>query len=100
MSEETVEEIDLKKMIVIDHQSLFTFIWKCIDIFCCLMSGYFYAWIGCFGIKDDQKWLKDVNLALEVIFTISILLRFITDYIPLGETTPVKNISLISEKYL
>ena len=52
-SEDEIEAIDFKKLIVFNHQGTFIQVWNCIDIFCCLMSGYVYAWIGCFGIKED-----------------------------------------------
>ena len=99
-SEDEIEAIDFKKMIVFNHQGMFIQVWNCIDIFCCLMSGYVYAWIGCFGIKKDVYILSLINITLEVIFTLSIIIRFLTDYVPLGENTPVKDIFLIGERYI
>jgi hypothetical protein len=94
-------------------------IWTIFDISCCLASSYFYLWLATFG--EDQKGAtcypdmskaeraqfdKDgattlqMVLAFEIIFLISIITKFLTDYRPDGETEHVKSLTKISSRYL
>lgn len=97
-------------------------IWTVFDIMCCLASSYFYLWLATFG--EDQKGAKtnqcypnmskaekaqfdqdgaatyQIVLAFEIIFLVSIITKFLTDYRPDGETEHVKSLTKISSRYL
>jgi len=56
-----------------------------IDILSCMVSSYSYIWIAYFG--DESPWNGPFKLTIifEIIFSISILLKFITTFIEPGE---------------
>lgn len=83
------------------HDSKFSAIWSTFEIFCCLTSSYIYAWVSCFGTEGGISYdhLHVMIIVYELIFFLSIVKKFITDYIPDGETNPVKDLGLIRERY-
>jgi len=92
------ENSGIAKYLIINSRGYLSAVWGGIDLICCLTSSYFYAWIGCFGNKEDS-WFRLVDIIFETIFTISILVRFTTDFIPEGNTTPVKDHFKIAKRY-
>jgi len=66
-----------------------------------LTSSYFYAYIAAFGVPKTNSNLFYTNLFYEGIFSLQILLEFITDYRPQGTfSKPVRDLSKISSRYL
>ena len=67
-----------------------------LDTVCCLVSSYIYAFLACFGHEEGRStteyWIEG---AFELIFVISIVKNFVTDFIPQGGIVPEKNIMLI-----
>ena len=115
------KEFDLTGYFIIKHEGYFSMIWTVFDILCCLASSYIYLWLATFG--EDQKaagtlcypdmnesqreqFNKDASstytlvLAFEIIFLISIITKFLTDFRPDGETEHVKSLTKISSRYL
>ena len=82
-SERCERDGDFFHHLIFDHKSVFIQCWDVLDTALSLISGYLYAWIACFGI--DYYGLFATAIVFEVIFTISIMLRCVTDYIPAGE---------------
>ena len=79
------KEDDCFHHLIMDHKSVGIQCWDILDTACSLVSGYFYAWISCFGIANEYYDLLVTAIIFEVIFSISIMLRFVTDYTPAGE---------------
>ena len=94
------EVVDWSKLLVFDEKSKFSTYWNGIDIFTCIISSYFYAYLGCFGQDALNQEVEILVMCFESIFVITLLKHFITDYTPDGEQTPVTNIKKISIRYL
>ena len=72
-----------------------------LDTFCCLASSYMYAFLACYGHESERStsefWLEG---AFELIFFISIVKNFLTDFKVPGETYSEKRITVIANRYL
>lgn len=77
-----MERITYKDLFILSHKGKFIQNWERFDTLCCLYSGYLYAWVACFGITPDSKTLFINTVFVESVFAISIITRFLTDYIP------------------
>jgi len=62
-----------------------------LDVALCLLSGYVYSWLACFGTDSETNGPFMITVVFEIIFTISLILKFVTSYVPDGETIPVTN---------
>lgn len=74
--------------------------WRSINIFCCLTSSYFYAFMAAFEDPAPGSFLQKINVIFEIVFLISMFLQFLVEYTPPGQLVPVKDISMISMRYL
>ena len=86
-------------MIIISRNSKGLLVWNAIHIIACLASSYLYAYIAAFSHSGTDTF-NEVIVAFEIIFFISFCLNFITDYKEEGATLPVKDIGLISLRYM
>lgn len=91
----SIDNFDLKNFVIIDHQGKFSSIWSVIDTLCCLTSSHVYAWVACFGCSDNK-----VLIYFEIVFTLTIMKNFTTDFIPEGYNFPCRSHSEIAHKYL
>lgn len=78
--------------------------WNVIDLICSIISSYLYGWMAVFGqIEADgtkNYFVIYADYTFFVIFSITILITFVTDYKPQGETQSVKNLEKIAKRYL
>ena len=74
--------------------------WRSLNIFCCLTSSYFYAFMAAFEDPAEGSFLYVINIIYEIIFLISILIQFLVEFTPPGQIVPVKDITQISLRYL
>lgn len=51
-------------------------------------------------INNDNIALYYISVFFETVFSISIIMRFLTDFIPPGETLPVRDFEKIYTRYL
>ena len=88
------------KFIIIRQNNPVYSVWSAFNVFCCLFSSYFYAYMAAFENPKagDIKFLAFYGF--ELVFLISFLLNFIVEYTPEGSSIPVNDISLISVRYL
>jgi len=70
-----------------------------IDVTVCLLSGYVYSWLACFGTDSPTNNPFKCTLIFEIIFTFSIIFKCVTSYVPEGETVPVTNHKEIFQNY-
>ena len=70
-------------------------VFNCIDITCCLISSYTYAWIAFFGNDSPTNAPLKITISFEIIFSLSIMFKFMTTFIEEGETNPETNHTLI-----
>ena len=81
---------------------MFMSFWKPLIPIACLLSSHFYAYASFFGLKwhkDDTSmgslnWVTDY--VLFAIFTIDIIVNFITEYCDVGEIEPCRDLEKIS----
>lgn len=90
------DNIDFLDLIILDHDCQLVQIWYFLFLVSCLTSGYFYGWIALFGIEEDDRHFKTAIYVYESIFSIWIVINFLTEYIPEGEVIPVRNLTAIS----
>jgi len=93
------KEIKLDKIFLISHENLFIKFFNILDITCCIGSSYVYAWIAYFGNDSPTNSPYKITIAFESIFTLSILLKFVTTYVKEGETMPETSHKLIFLNY-
>lgn len=64
--------------------------WNVIDLICSIISSYLYGWLAVFGTIDatgkTNYGLIYADTTFFVIFSITILITFVTAYTPQGET--------------
>ena len=86
--EEKESEFDLKSLLLISESSLILVFWKPLEIFSYLLSSYYYAWLMSFSSQIES--LSPMQIFWESIFLISMIINFLTEYTPDGETKPVR----------
>lgn len=94
------DDEEIFRHLIFGHKSSFIQFWDVLDTAASLLSVYIYAWIACFGIAEGSPGLIYISILFEVIFSLSIILRFITDYTPAGETQPEREFTKIYTRYL
>ena len=87
-------------MIVLDHDGVFVAFLTLMNIILCLLSSYFYVWMGTFGEEHTHWAILFATTCLEYIFSGLMICKFITSYQIQGETEIVKSIHSISMRYL
>ena len=73
----------LKFIIISQHNPVYT-LWSGFNVFCCLTSCYFYAYMAAFENPTTGDFKSDVFVGFECIFFISFALNFIVEYTPEG----------------
>ena len=53
-----------------------------------------------FGLEDDNYRAKAVIIIFETIFFINMIVNFLTEYVPEGEVCPIRDLKIISKRYL
>jgi len=77
--------------------------WKLFHIICCVLSSYLYAYIaggGDDGIEKTTDYPFVMTSFFETVFTISILLNFVTAYTPEGSSHLITSHGKICRRYL
>jgi len=90
--EEEEFNLNFTKMVVLSEKGAFVQAWTIINMFSCLISSYIYSWMAAFGHKSGYQDLIPFIIIFEVIFSVHIVIKLITDYTPEGETMPVRNL--------
>jgi hypothetical protein len=74
--------------------------WNYFDISICIISSYVYTLLAAFGYNPENSPLMNAMFWFDFYFFMRILKGFFTDYLPLGETFPEKNLLKIVLRYL
>ena len=92
---EDKDDFDIAKILIIHHENTLLAYFNFIDIACCLISSYAYVWLAYFGTDSETNQPFFLTLSFEIIFTLSIIFKFMTTFIEEGETMPETNHGLI-----
>ena len=76
--------MSFQEFIVISEDNRVYLWWRSINIFCCLTSSYFYAFMAAFENPKSGSFLSNINIAFECIFLISLMIQFLVQYTPPG----------------
>lgn len=96
-----ISKKSITQLIILKHDNKFLEFWSFLNIFSCLTSSYFYAYISAFGVPEVGSVLSVIVFTYEIIFFIKMMLCFITEYKPEGDLAePVRDIQEISMIYL
>ena len=93
----------LSSMIIISENGNFMVIWNMANIVLSIVSSYTFIWLAAFGElshQEDGNFTYYLNMLFEVFFFVSMMLRFITDFVEEGGTEPVRDLKIISKRYL
>ena len=80
---------------LIPFDSPFIMAWDALDTSICLLSAYVYSWLTCFGTDSETGGPYALTVLFETIFTISMILKLLTSYLPDGEVVPITDHRLI-----
>lgn len=86
--------------IVIDMDNQVYLLWKMFVTTCCVVSSYLYAFIAAFENPNPGEMLFNITVFFESVFLVSICVNFLVSYEPDGEDYKVKDLTLISQRYL
>ena len=76
-----LDKFDFFKFIIFDHEGIFITVWKLIDVPLCLMSSWSYMYMTVFAIEGvDVSYMESWSSFLELFFTASMILGFLTDF--------------------
>lgn len=104
LSDDPLDHFDFWKLIILDQSSIFCLFWNVFEVLCCIISSYMYAYMAAFGIHNNDVTINvDLRIAdifFFVVFTISILMNFLRDFVPEGETQACKDLKKIAQRYL
>lgn len=86
--------------LILSQNSWFTNFWFGIDILSCIISSYLYAYMGTFGSNSLTTTGDRMVTFFEVVFVLSIIINFTTEYKPDGISKPVRDFKKIAIRYL
>lgn len=102
--DEDVENDEEKSVIsyfIISRKNRLLGVWYFGYIVCCLLSSYFYIYIAAFHHKEDSgNWWFGAEITFELIFFVQMCLTFLTDYADEDSGKSVRDIGMISTRYL
>ena len=86
-------------MIICDNSKVAIF-WEAVEIVTCMLSSYIYTWLAVFGyhFKDDV-WIAYFWWFIEFTLSICMIVKFNKDFVPDGQTAPVRNHAKIRQYY-
>lgn len=85
---------------ILKENSWFTSIWFTIDIISCIVSSYLYAYMGTFGGNSLSPVGDNCIQVFNIVFILSIIINFSTEYKPDGISKPIRDIKKIALRYL
>ena len=97
-------DFEFSKVIVLKEKTIFMVVWNQFDIICCVLSSYVYGFAAAFQMTthvmepDYNVMLLDTGFF--IVFSISMIFKFIKEYTPQGEQDPCRDLSMISARYL
>lgn len=90
--------------IIISHKSTFYQIEQAFVCLLCVVFGYFYIFMACFGNEpvDENYIISNKQIVVETIFGLDMLLTFIVDFErPFDDKRlPVRNLKEIANHYI
>ena len=103
-SDDPLDQFDIWSLIILNNGSVFCLFWNFFEVLCCIISSYMYAYMAAFGINNNDLTINvDLRIAdifFFVVFTVSIIMNFLRDFVPEGETQACKDLKKIANRYL
>ena len=89
-------QFDFVECLILSEHSYFQVVWRIILLSSSIASPYYYAWVAYEGYENTPTaiWL------FELVFAMDILREFLTEFVPDGETIPVRNLRRIAARYI
>lgn len=88
--------------LIMSEKSVFSVAWDQIYVINSVVSSYFYAYMVISGSGHNQLSTTSANIILfyDLYFAAHIVKCFLTDFVPNGESKPVKNFKEIAFNYI
>ena len=71
-----------------------------LEIFCCILSSYFYAYIGAYYIPATDDYFFVVMICNELFFLLLMMLKFMVEIRTSETAVPIRNFKIIAREYL
>lgn len=94
------DDLPFLEWIIIDSEGQGYILWQMFVTICCVISSYLYAFIAAFENPNPGETLFNVTIFFESVFLVSLCVNFLVDYKPEGEEGKIKDLNLISIRYL
>ena len=85
--------MSFSELIIIRENNKLYGLWKLLDVLCCLISSYFYAYMAAFQDPKRGDSLFILMVFFETVFAISIMLKFLVEYVKDGQTIPTRDLA-------
>jgi hypothetical protein len=86
--------------LIIDMDNKIYALWCFFDLLMCLLSSYYYCFLSTFVEVDHTKLVQGPVWFFEIVFLISLLLKFNLEYKEIDSPVPVRNYGKIAKRYL
>lgn len=87
-------------ILVIKKKSDFYVVWRWLDFIVCLISSYFYAYLGVYFEEPITKELNTIVILAQSFFFIDMVVSLLTEYVPADSNIPVRQIKLVAMNYI
>lgn len=94
------DRFSLSKTLITKEDSVFSIFWRFLDAFSCIVSSYLFVFMATFSDFQVGETLYHVAIGFEILFFLSMVKCFFTEYTPEGQTHSVKSLSLIAKNYI
>lgn len=95
-----MQNINLLELIIISQDNKAYKLWKFFVVLHSLVSSYFYAYMAAFHKPLPGSDLFNLMVYFEFIFFCQIVFKFLEEFTKDGQTTPTRDLTEISTKYL
>ena len=94
---ESATDFDIMTVFIISETSWILVFWRPIEIISYLLSSYYYAWMTAYSLEEET--IPTMSIFWEFVFLMTMMITFLTEFTPDGETIPVRNLTKIAQNY-
>lgn len=98
---EEASEQGIAQVFIVSRRNRLYKCWEVIITILCLISAYIYANIAAFRMHPvrDERHINDIYAAFESLFLFDMVLQFFVEFVPEGQTRPIRNLERIAMNY-